>query len=151
MSDWWKRWTSIYPVCLFSAKNQIKQIVYGSMYICVAYAQWIQNTRTFICMPPWKTLIHYLIAPHTITFNSHYTVKHWKWSTASDLYRKWFVIHTWKPYLIIWVKHFSIEKFPIKGIVHPNILSRFTQPQVVSNLYTFLYSKENKEICFDKW
>jgi len=41
----------------------------------------------------------------------------------------------------------------IKGIVHPKmkILSSFTYPQVVANLYEFLYSAEHKWRYFEEW
>jgi len=52
----------------------------------------------------------------------------------------------------------TIENFPfyhleLKGIIHPKmeIQSSFIQPQVVSNLYGFLYSQEQKMIFKKKF
>jgi len=58
---------------------------------------------------------------------------------------------------IITINVFSIclQAFEIKGLVHPKIkiLSVFTHPHVVPNLYLFICSAEHKgrylEECFD--
>jgi len=50
------------------------------------------------------------------------------------------------------MKIYSIKKTIFKGIVHPKmkILSSFTHPQVVQNLYEFLYSAEHKRRYFEE-
>jgi len=45
--------------------------------------------------------------------------------------------------------HAKCISFLLKGIVHQkSVLSQFTQPCVIPNLYDFLSSAENKRKCF---